>query len=103
MEAALRDFRTAPIPERCKAMLAYLEKATLTPEAVTVDDARALRRAGVSKEAAEDGLFIAACFHQLVRAADALDWEVPGPDGFAASARFLLTAGYELPLATRPR
>lgn len=83
-------------------MLTYLEKVTLTPAAVTVDDARALKRAGVSKDAAEDAIFIAACFNQLVRAADALDWEVPGKDAFAASAKFLLKAGYVMPMATGP-
>lgn len=82
-------------------MLAYLEKVTLTPAAVTVDDAGALKAAGVSKAAAEDALFVAACFNQLVRAADALDWEVPPKEGFAASAKFLLKAGYLMPLATK--
>ncbi|MFT3707591.1 MAG: hypothetical protein QM817_07960 [Archangium sp.] len=88
--------------EKCKAMLTYLEKVTLTPDAVTLDDARALKKSGVSKEAAEDAIFIADCFNQLVRAADALDWEVPGKDGFAASAKFLLKAGYEMPMASKP-
>jgi alkylhydroperoxidase family enzyme len=99
--AVLRDFRSAPVPDDVKAMLAYLEKATMTPDAITVDDARALKKAGVTKEAAEDALFIAACFNQLVRAADALDWEVGGKAAFDASAKFLLKAGYLMPLASK--
>jgi hypothetical protein len=77
-------------------MLAYLEKMTLST--VTVDDARALKAAGVSKQAAEDALFVAFCFNQIVRIADALDWEVTSPESFAASARSLLKFGYMLPL-----
>lgn len=97
----LADFRTAPIPEKVRAMLAFLEKATQTPDLVTVDDARAVRAAGVSKAAAEDALFIAACFNQLVRAADTLGWEIPDKAGFAASADSLLKLGYVLPLASK--
>lgn len=78
-------------------MLAYLEKMTNAPEALTVDDARALKVAGVSKAAAEDALFVAFCFNQIVRIADALDWEIPDKAGFAASAKSLLKFGYLLP------
>jgi len=80
-------------------MLSYLER--VCSETVTVDDARALKDAGVSKEAAEDGVFVAACFGQLVRVADTLGWEIPPAEGFQASASFLLKAGYVMPLASR--
>ena len=76
-------------------MCAYLEKMTLST--VTVDDARALKAAGVSKEAAQDALFVAFCFNQIVRIADALGWEVTSPQSFAASAKSLLKFGYRLP------
>ena len=78
-------------------MLAYLEKMTTAPAALTVDDARALKAAGVSKAAAEDALFVAFCFNQIVRIADALDWEIPDKAGVAASAKSLLKFGYLLP------
>ncbi len=95
MAAVLADWRTAPVSPQVKAMLAYLEvMATGTP---TVDDARALKAAGVSKEAAEDALFVAFSFNQIVRIADALGWEVVDEAGFAASATSLLKFGYLLP------
>lgn len=95
--AVLADYRAAPIAEGLRAMLAYLEKVTLEPDAVTVEDARALRRAGVTREAAEDALWVAFCFNEIARIADALGWEIPGAAGFAASARQLLRFGYLLP------
>ena len=81
-------------------MCAYLEK--LTSGAVSVDDARALKAAGVSKEAAQDAVFVAFCFNHIVRIADALDWEVTSTEDFSASARSLLKFGYLLPLHQPP-
>jgi alkylhydroperoxidase family enzyme len=98
LTAVLKDFRTAPVSDRVKAMLAFLEKQTLTPEALTVDDARALKAAGISKQAAEDAIWVAACFNQIVRIADALGWELATKEGYAASAKFLLKFGYKLPM-----
>ncbi len=95
--AVLADYRTAPVSPQLKAMLAYLEKTTLTPEALTIDDARALKASGLTREAAEDALRVALCFNQIVRIADALDWEIPDRAGFAASAKSLLRFGYLLP------
>lgn len=99
--AVLADYRSAPVSAQLKAMLAYLEKTTLQPDGLTVDDARALKAAGVTKAAAEDALFVAACFNQIVRLADALGWEVSSKEGFAASAKFLLRFGYLLPFHRR--
>lgn len=103
VKATLADYRTAPVSAQVKAMCAYLEKMTLTPEAVTVADAKALKAAGVSKEAAEDALFVAFCFNQIVRIADALDWELSSPEGFAAGAKSLLKFGYVLPLHSKAK
>ena len=44
MAAALADWRTAPIDGRLRAALGFLEKLTLTPEAITAADAAAARR-----------------------------------------------------------
>jgi alkylhydroperoxidase family enzyme len=103
VKAVLADYRTAAISPQVKAMCAYLEKMTLTPEALTVADARELKAAGVSKEAAQDALFVAFCFNQIVRIADALDWEISSPEGFAAGARSLLKFGYVLPFHSKPK
>lgn len=101
VEAVLADHRTAPISDELKAMLTYLEK--VTTQTVTVEDAKALRASGVTKEQAHDALFVAFCFNQIVRIADALDWEMQSPEGFAAGARSLLKFGYTLPLAGKAK
>ena len=93
--AVLADHRTAPVSPQVKAMCTYLEKMTVGT--VDVADAHELKAAGVSKEAAEDALFVAFCFNQIVRIADALDWEIQSPEGFAAGAKSLLKFGYRLP------
>lgn len=96
VQAVLADYRTAPVSAQVKAMCAFLEKQT--NETLTAGDVHALRAAGVSKEAAEDALFVAMCFNQIVRIADALDWEISSPEDFAAGAKSLLKFGYTLPL-----
>jgi hypothetical protein len=84
-------------------MLGYLEKVTLTPEAVTADDARLLKVAGVTKAAAKEAVWVAYCFNQIDRVADALGWEIPEAAGFTASAKSLLSFGYTLPFHSKPR
>ncbi|MDX2010622.1 MAG: hypothetical protein SFW67_10545 [Myxococcaceae bacterium] len=100
--AVLADYRTAPIGEPLRATLAFLEATTLRPDAVTADDARALKAAGVSRQAATEALWVAFCFNEIARVADALGWEIPDAAGFSASAKSLLSFGYLLPLHTRP-
>lgn len=93
----LADYRSAPVSPALQATLAWLEKVTLTPDAVTAADARALKAAGVTKAAARDALWVAFCFNEIARVADALGWEIPDASGFLASAKSLLKFGYLLP------
>ena len=44
-------------------MLEYLEKVTLKPSEVTADDAARLYAAGVSKQAAQDALYVSFVFN----------------------------------------
>lgn len=97
----LADHRSAPIDAKLKAMLTYLEVVTLTPEAVTVEHAKTLKAAGVSKAAATEALWVAFCFNQIARVADALGWEIPDAAGFTASAKSLLRFGYLLPFHSK--
>ena len=54
VDAALADFRAAPISEGLKATLSFLEILTLRPMEMTAEDARAVLHAGVSTEALMD-------------------------------------------------
>jgi uncharacterized peroxidase-related enzyme len=92
----LTDYRSAPIEPKLVAMLAYLEKLTLTPDAIGPDDVAVLRGIGLSDEAIADAVHVCAMFNIYDRLADALGWEVPAsPEFWSKQGRFLLKTGYE--------
>jgi alkylhydroperoxidase family enzyme len=95
-EAVERDWRTAPIDERLRATLGFIEKLTLRPGDLTSDDAAAVRAAGVSESALVDAIHVAALFNMIVRLADSLGWEVPSFEDFQARADAMLQSGYAL-------
>jgi len=95
-EAIERDWRTAPIDERLRATLGFVEKLTLRPAELAKRDADAVLAAGVSREALEDAIHVAALFNMIVRLADSLGWDVPDFDAFHARAESMLASGYRL-------
>ena len=91
-----RDWRTAPIDERLRATLGFLEKLTLRLHELGPADADAARAAGVSDEALVDAIHVAALFNMIDRLADSLGWDVPSFDEFSARAEAMLASGYAL-------
>ncbi len=69
MDAILDDYEAAPIDERLREALRFLQTMTLHPDAV--DASRALD-AGVSREALRDAAYVAAAFNLIDRFADAI-------------------------------
>ena len=67
---------------------------TLEPAAVGPADAARVRAAGVSDEAIRDALYVCAHFNLIDRLADALGWQVPADEEFAAGAAAFLAEGY---------
>ncbi|MBL8952055.1 MAG: hypothetical protein JNK82_14825 [Myxococcaceae bacterium] len=96
MQQVLADYRTAPIDEKLRAMLGFLEKLTLTPQAVTKDDAAKVRALGVSRQAMEDAMLVCSLFNMIVRVADSTNFHVGSKADFEASADSLLRFGYKL-------
>jgi uncharacterized peroxidase-related enzyme len=94
VKAVLDDWRTAPVEPKVRAMLAFLEKLTLTPDQVAADDARALRTAGLSEAAIEDAIHACVLFSVYDRLADAFEFHIPDRVGFTKSATSLLVRGY---------
>jgi uncharacterized peroxidase-related enzyme len=94
VDAALKDFRTAPISDGLRATLEFLETMTLRPVKLNADDARAVLGAGVSFEALADAIAIAAIFNIVTRYADALEFIIPTSDEFDRAAGMLLKRGY---------
>ena len=65
----LADYETAPIGERLRETLRFLETMTLRPE--ELDASRALA-AGVSRQALRDAADVGAAFNLITRFADAV-------------------------------
>ncbi len=92
----MADWRTAPVDERLRAMLGFLEKLTLRPEELTPHDADEARTAGVSREAMVDAIHVAALFNMIVRLADSLGWDVPPWESCLERGEAMLSRGYAL-------
>jgi alkylhydroperoxidase family enzyme len=94
VDEAISDFRTAPIPERLKAALAFLEVMTLRPKDLKAEHARAALSTGLSPQALTDAIAVGALFSIVTRYADALDFAMPTPEEFERAADILLKRGY---------
>jgi alkylhydroperoxidase family enzyme len=94
--AVLEDWRTAPVNEKVRSMLGFLEKITLSPGEVSTDDIATLRSAGLSKRAIEEALYVCFLFNVIDRLADAFDFHLPTAEGFRRNGRVLYTLGYRI-------
>ena len=59
----LDDWRSAPIDQKLRATLGFLEKLTLTPGEIAQDDIAPMRAAGVSDQAIEDAIYVCTYFN----------------------------------------
>ncbi|MBI3302032.1 MAG: peroxidase [Deltaproteobacteria bacterium] len=71
-EALKRDWRTAKLDERDRAMLGYVEKITQNPVSIWRDDMEVLRKVGFDDTAILQITLIASFFNYINRVADAL-------------------------------
>jgi len=94
VDDTLAEFRGAPISNTLKATLAFLEKMTLRPRDLTPEDAAAVLRAGVTREALTDAIAVASVFNIITRYADALDFAIPTGEEFDRAGNMLLKRGY---------
>ena len=96
VEAVYRDWRTAPVPEKVRATLGFLETMTLRPAISARQDADAVRAVGVSDDALVDAIHVGALFNMIVRLADSLEFEVPPAEALLARAEWRLHNSYAL-------
>jgi len=94
VKAVLNDWRTAPISDRLRAALEFLEKLTLFPEEVGPEDIRPLRAVGLNDRAIEEALYVCFLYNMIDRMADAFDFYVPTPEEFERHGRVLTRLGY---------
>ena len=90
------DWRTAPIDQRIRAALGFIEKQTLHPDDLTEADAAAVYAAGVSEEGLRTAATVAGLFNMIVRLADAFGWAVPDWDRLMQRAPAMLEGGYAM-------
>ena len=95
VDAALADYRMAPISDQLKAALGFLETMTRTPDALTAETAATVLAAGVSRPALEDAIAVGTLFNIISRYANALAFAIPTDAEFAKAADMLLKRGYE--------
>ena len=82
----MEDYESAPIDERLRETLRFLEKMTLRPDELSQDDGRRVREAGVSEQAIVDAIGVGFTFNVIDRLADAFDFDVPSSAEFAGRA-----------------
>lgn len=71
VQAVLADFRTASIPDREKALFAFLDKVNRTSTEIRQEDVDALRQVGWTDEAIYDAVTVCALFNFYNRWIDA--------------------------------
>jgi alkylhydroperoxidase family enzyme len=94
VDAVLSNYRSAPISEKLKAAIAFIEKITKAPDELTAADAHLAIGAGISREELEDAAAVAALFAIVTRYANALDFDIPSPSDFDKAGGMLLRRGY---------
>jgi uncharacterized peroxidase-related enzyme len=94
VDAAIADYRTAPLSPKLIATLGFLEKLTRTPDDITAADAKAALEAGVTADALTDAVAVATLFAIVTRHANALRFAMPTDAEFDKAADMLLKRGY---------
>ncbi|MCI0727191.1 MAG: hypothetical protein L0332_10780 [Chloroflexi bacterium] len=90
----MEDWRTAPIDDKLRAVLAFLEKLTVSPAEVGPPDIERMRSAGASDQAIADVTYVCFIYTVLDRLADALDFRLGSLEETTKIANFLFQAGY---------
>lgn len=94
IDAVVRDYRSAPITDEEKLLLAYLEKLTLAPSTTSAADVERLHEAGWSDEAIYDAVTVCAMFNFYNRWVEGSGVQDMPQAGYEQSAERLATVGY---------
>lgn len=94
VDACLTDYRSAPIPERLRATLSFLESMTRDPDTLNPVQVRIAFAAGASRAQLAEAAAVAAVFNIVTRYADALDFAIPTEQELDKTAGMMLRRGY---------
>lgn len=81
VSAIARDYRTAPLGERARALLDYAIKLTRRPSSITRDDIDRLRAVGLDDRAILDANLVASVFNYFNRVVSGLGVELEADRG----------------------
>lgn len=95
--AVLRDYRTAPISDREKALFAFLEKVNRDSSRIRKEDVEEVKASGWSDEALYDAVTVCALFNFYNVWTDATGVGDMPDAAYAASGERLATFGYVPP------
>jgi alkylhydroperoxidase family enzyme len=94
VKAVLADWKTAPVNARVRGALTFLEKLTLTPQAVGPADAATARACGLNDRALREIVYVCFLLSTMNRLADAFDFPLPDPRALQRAARWAAFFGY---------
>ena len=94
MEAVLRDLRTAAIPEKERALFAFLERVSSAADRIHAEDVEALRGAGWSDEAIYDAVTVCALFNFYTRWVDGTGVSDMPASAYEAAGMRMAAGGY---------
>lgn len=97
VDAVLDDYHSAPIDDRLRAALEFVEALTVDPSALERARVERLRARGVSDQALVDAAHVAAAFAILNKLADAFGWDALSDTAYATRAQSSLDRGYAVP------
>ena len=96
----LKDYRTAPISDREKALFAFVEKVNRESSRLRKEDIDEVKAAGWSEEALYDAITVCALFNFYNKWIDATGVSDMTPAAYAISGERMSTTGY-IPSTTR--
>lgn len=102
VHAALTDYRQAPIPDKLKDVLGFLEKLDRRPGEITPTDAQELTARGLSREGIMDAMAVLTLFSITVRCADTFNFALLDDKELEKSAKRMLAQGYAFGKAKTP-
>jgi alkylhydroperoxidase family enzyme len=92
--AVLENYRTAPIQEAERALLAYVEKVNCNPSGIDQADVDRLHDAGWTDQAIYDAIMVCGLFNFFNRWIDASGVEAMSDADHRASGKRLASRGY---------
>lgn len=101
VDAGLTALDAADLRPEARAVLAFLDRLSHSPDALTASDVREARKAGVSDEALDEAIRVCALLHVMNRVLNAVGGQPGDSRQRAASVRARRRFGYRVPAPIR--